>query len=269
LLGSWVRDLDVVPTKAAEKAGHTNLLDVTLNAASSELLPPSLSAGRFAASDHPFPGHWCTREKKVDTKPVSEIVASAVARDGVIGQTVYSDGATTTSSAGLSFNAGATFSVGGDITRTSELSAQYPPLKSEPGRPGAARYLVTMDHDVFRQECLTNFNGEYSVRYTTKPNSVTGAPNPVPDAPWVCDRAHNARPATGVMTAKRERAHTYSAGFSFAPTGAGSLVGETHSGYTSAVQVQFDFSHVHGQGFWCGDTGRPTDLNQRVQGFAA
>ncbi|MGQ0845256.1 MAG: hypothetical protein ACT4QF_14105 [Sporichthyaceae bacterium] len=269
-LDAWAR-----PLLAAERsAAARNLLDIALDPALGERLSadllrsPKLAAAASDAdpfeNEPMFPGRWCTRYKKIDTKTALETVATAVVRDGITAQTFYSQGAVTESAAGATLNGSAGFSAAGTRSHTSTISAKYPLLTSKKNGVSRGQYAAQVEHQVLEQRCLMDQKGNYRSKVKTAPDRTVGAKVvPVTVAPWKCS-SQNLGDGDGVMTVDTLRAYKYERAFTFSPIPQATFTGSALSGYSKSVMLEFNFDKT-GPGYLCGHTARPSHNGQMIQ----
>lgn len=267
---------DSVQTVTARASNALNALDVTFAASqgapTAQFLPthhdPDAEKRRGEKGPHPFPGVWCVNRKIAEKKAPTRI-ATTFARQGTISEVVYGSGAQSKLSTGLSINAGGTFAISGERTRTADFGGGFAPQHGRKGAPAHTDFLINYVHAVVAQECLGNTERDIRVRrVSTSPIEPSGGGWPVPSEQpkWKC-LAENIEPATfRWVSTEKSQAYTFTKGFSFSPYGRGVFTGESTSGYSDTVKVQYYFKHPE-RGGWCGHTAYPNAKGQMTQAF--
>lgn len=267
---------DAVQTLTSGAATGLNALDISFNASQAASTAPFRPAHhdpnaekrRGESGPHPFPGAWCV-ERKIGEKKAPTIVATTLARQGTSSVVTYGHGAQSKLSAGLSVDAGASFGISGERTRTSDFGGGFAPKPGKQGAPAHTDYVVRMVHAVIAQECVGNTEREIRVRQIrTSPIGPSGGgfPKRSKQAEWNCVE-RNIEPARfGWVETQNAEAYTFSKGFSYAPNGRGLFTGEAVSGYSDTVKLVYTFKHP-GRGGWCGHTAYPTAEGQLTQAF--
>lgn len=271
LTGQWLGDVLTPALVPAVQDEVDGVLDLALDPATGEDL-------RITTADEPIPaitrddlpmmGMSCTKYQKVTSRRAMTRVAAGIARNGPTIKTVYTEGAETTTSTGISFGEGVEFSISGARTRSSSFTAGYFNRTAARGETVAREYRAQVEHDVLRRVCHGNHFQRYKVQYMTQPSRITGGFDDVEArfAPVTCNRKHTV-PALGrYATAETQRATTYSNAFSIAPFKGVSFLGAAQSGYSKTVNMQFRFTGKRA-GWLCGDSDVPTAKDQRLQAF--
>lgn len=273
--GGWAHDfVRGVDGQAGDVASAaTNGLDLALDPAQGEKLSKAITeGGRFQAASHPQPGGiGCTHYEKVNKEPVYAwtTLVTAIARNGTTINATYAKGAKTVTSTGFSFDNGISFSMNGARERTSRLDASAFAEKSKRGGFVSRSYQGEVEHSVLRRECTGDRYGEYRIQYMTTPIKMSGGLRNVEDrsrAPVACDPTftHSMKGFERAAT-DNEKAYTYQGGFHLIPFAGSAFTGNSLSGYSNEVKVEFLFSTRHGK--WCGLTAEPLAPGQLVQGF--
>lgn len=281
--GSWVlpRATEVVASAASSAATARNALDLTFATAQGIDIAPDLKLAVAAnrpshhgddddpttdPGPHPFPGAWCV-QRKAGEREAMTTVATALAHKGVTADVSYTSGARSTMSTGVSLNAGASFAIGGERTRTSEFTGNYESQRGTKRAPASVEYLINMTHAVINTECVGNTEREIRVRQVrTSPMGPAGGGRPIPSRLpiWKCANVEEA--VFRSVETQKAQAYTYTRGFSFTPANVGSFTGEALSGYSDTVKVTYSFKHPE-RGRWCGHTSNPLAKGQLVQAF--
>jgi hypothetical protein len=276
--GAWVRQLTEDPNaeQASKNASGRNALDFTFDPEMGQRIGPDhLRLPVRLPGDPPPAAPGCSRNKRLGQTSVLAEVVSAYARNGATVSTTYKSKAKTESSMGSSADGGVHWSAGTAISRTSGIEGKWKTVKSKRGGANGAVYSVYWLHKVTEMRCHKDMTGQH-LRYSvvSSPTVAVGSEPPKEGAAgWTCpaytpgDTLLRTFPVgfTNIST-ENERAKTFTAAFSFAPTGKGALTGSTTSGYSQAVKVTFNYKDKE-RAYWCGDTAHPRARGQVLQGF--
>ncbi|MGQ0625365.1 MAG: hypothetical protein ACT4PP_12050 [Sporichthyaceae bacterium] len=294
LRGSWGPALvaEAVTPALSARSGRPGLVDILLDPTQGDFVrseqasadlpavkvpvvswPPPTAEGEPAYSKWERPaGSGCLTYRVIGKpKRAMTTVATGVVRNGARMAVTYSEGAETTLSTGFSAGGG-TFRVSGARTRSSSFTAEYERADAPRGRTLAMEYRMQYLHQTARRVCRGDSFDDYRVHYMTNPVRGTrgGKDTPSRYPVWDCTPGddNTVQADFRSMRTQTVRAATYESAFALAPLAGSLLLGNAQSGYSKEVEIKFTFDHPE-DGWWCGHTGDPGDVGQRLQAFEA
>jgi len=218
-------------------------------------------AAPVSARDHDiWPG--CSNWRVLPKKDTVNTIATGSVRNGVSLGARYNAAATSEKSTGISYNAGASWSISGTRSRSSNFTASYYVRTAPAGGQLNREYRVGWRHLVSDRHCPNNEIGAYHVQVETSPETATGGGTDIESryGDFSCPTTatgNTVRANFSSVSTESGTATTYSSAFSFIPTAGAAFVGSSKSGYNSNVLIGYTFNSSNG-GYWCGNNNVPT-----------